>query len=234
DLAGVLRTFLEADHPQGHHRGRIVSSPSLHLDRPVLGRVQAQLLLWFGDDCFGVEAVLADGAALRPGEDPGLQGRDPHLAVEAGAPGFLVLVDPEVQASAVEVTVGASAFSRTPVREVVGKPAIGVESARSEAVVEDRLVCAQIHLILTVNGKWRHLAVAPLSTLGVGFGQRPSSKVSSKERATRRRSPPPWPASLPWPVSPALPPLPPPERSPLRSRLRFRSRSPPPSPRLRS
>ena len=89
--------------------------------------------------------MLADAAPERAGEDPGLERRDPHLAVELGAPRLLVFLDPQAEATAVELVAGCRALARAPLRQVVRDPLAGIERAARERVLELELVRVDFH-----------------------------------------------------------------------------------------
>src|SRR5262249_41372671 len=86
DLGRAFGLVLVADHPERDHRVRVVARPSAKLDPAVQRRVQADVGLLLADDGLRVEPVLADAAAERPREAPGLEGGDANLAVQLGAP----------------------------------------------------------------------------------------------------------------------------------------------------
>jgi hypothetical protein len=102
--------------------------------------VEAPFQLLLGDYGPLVEPVLAGPAPERPGEDAGLQRGDARLAVELGAPRFLVGGDQEAQAAAADLVARSRPLARAPVREVEGKPTAGVERIPVERVLELELV----------------------------------------------------------------------------------------------
>ena len=94
DLGRPGRHVTETDHPQGDHVGRVVDRATANLEDPVLRCVERDAPLFLADDEPVAEMDLAEAAAERPGEDPGLERRGACPTVEFGAPRMLIGIDP--------------------------------------------------------------------------------------------------------------------------------------------
>jgi hypothetical protein len=93
DLRRLTGLVLVADQPERDHAPTVRDGFGTDLDQAEPRRVQPGHALRLPDHEIGSEPVLADGAADRPGELPGLQRGDPDRPVELRAPGLLVFLD---------------------------------------------------------------------------------------------------------------------------------------------
>src|SRR5690606_141085 len=86
----LLRLLFKPDQPEGREETgrRDTLRPTLKV--AVLRRVTSLCGLFLTYDKFRLKAMLALGAAQRPGKDTGLQGRNPQISIKLGAPGLLV------------------------------------------------------------------------------------------------------------------------------------------------
>ena len=103
DLGRMRRLVLVADHPQGDHAAGIVNSLGPELEQAVLRRVEPRVVLGLPHDEPGFEPLLPYRAPDRTGEDPGLQRRDPDLAIELRAPRLLVRLDHQPQGATTDL-----------------------------------------------------------------------------------------------------------------------------------
>ena len=110
---------------------------------PVLRRVQRDAPLLLADDEPVAEMDLAEAAAERPGEDPGLERRGARPAVELGAPRSLIGVDPQAKA-ATDLVARRRRLARTPPGEVVREPEPLVERRSGERVLDLQLVAGAV------------------------------------------------------------------------------------------
>src|SRR5262249_7295130 len=136
DLARVLGLVLVADHPERDHRVRIAARTRAELDRAVLRCVEARGRLRLGEDRGRVEAMLPDRRTDQAREGAGLEGGDPRLPVELGAPRRLVGLDPEAQSRMVEAVARSRLLAAAPVWEGVGHPPTRGERVTLEGVLE--------------------------------------------------------------------------------------------------
>lgn len=133
-------------------------------------------------------AVLPDGGAERPGERPGLQVRDPHLAV-FDPPRRLVGVDAQLHHPPFQLVVRGRAIRSRPMRQVVRHPQIRIKVRGREVLVELESVAGAIKqvapvAIVRIHGRWhalhtstcegrRHKPEVPKPRASVPFSQAP-------------------------------------------------------------
>ena len=99
DLAAAVRLVLEADHPPGDHRPRRDDGPGSQLEGAELRQPALEPLLGLADRHAGTPRLLADRAAHRSREVPGLDPGDAERrGMDAGQPMALLGRDGKTEA----------------------------------------------------------------------------------------------------------------------------------------